>query len=176
MKKPMDVKVKSIIVLTVICLVVTALLAVTNYFTEPVIEAGRQQKVQDSLKAAIPDAESFEELGLPANAPGSVVAVYRADNGGYAVVLAVRSSYSSGDMGITVGIKDGAVVNAVLTSYFESKDFGQDTYPAEFIGRTENDYAEIDDVGGVTYSSRVFKGAVGDAFTVVEMITGGESE
>lgn len=173
MKKKMDVKVKSVIVLTAICLIVTAVLAVTNHFTAPVVNQVREDRVQRSLEQVLPDAGEFDEVEVPVDAPDSITAVYRAADGSYAVVLAVRSAYSSGDMGITVGIKDGVIVNAVITSYMESKDFGKTTYPALYSGTNAETYAQVDTFAGATYSSNAFKQALADAFSVIELITKG---
>lgn len=168
--------IKSVIALTVICLVVTTLLALTNEFTAPIIESTRAEKIQASLKAVLPDESSFTEItDLPESIPDTIVSVYSGDTlGGYAVVLATRSSYSSGDMGITIGIDaDGNIVNVVITSYLESKDFGKDTYPAEFVGKDMQSYSDVDTVAGVTYSSDALKYAIGDAFAALDMLDEG---
>lgn len=171
-------KIKSIIVLTVICLVVAALLALTNSVTAPIISTARAEKVQKSLKTVLPEAGDFEEIkDLPENAPNTVRAVYKASDGSYAVVLATRSAYSSGDMGITLGIgPDREIKGVTLTSYQESKDFGRDTYPQNYVGRTASDYADVDSFAGVTYSSKALKAAIGDAFTVINVLEGGGAE
>lgn len=166
-------KLKSVIVLTVICLVVTAILAVTNNITSPIISAARDAKVQASLKEVLPDAGSFVEIDLPEGAPSTVKAAYRGEEGSYAIVLATRSSYSSGDMGITLGIKDGSIQGITLTSYQESKDFGKDTYPQNYVGRNDLSYLDVDAFAGVTYSSTALKKAIGDAFALINSIEGG---
>lgn len=175
--KKMNDNVKSVIVLTVICLVVTALLAVTNSVTSPIIKNMREQKELASLSAVLPDSSGFEMIdALPEGAPSTVKKVFKAEDGSYAVVLATTSAYSSGDMGITVGISpEGKLVGVVLTSYQESKDFGKDTYPQTYIGTTDVTYASVDTFAGVTYSSRAFRSALGDAFSVIKLIKGGGS-
>lgn len=175
--KKLNVNVKSVIVLTAICLIVTALLAVTNSFTAPVIKTMREQKEQASLTAVLPDSGSFTRIEeLPENMPTTVKKMFKAEDGSYAVVLAATSAYSSGDMGITVGVgSDGKIVGIVLTSYQESKDFGKDTYPQTYVGMTDVTYASVDTFAGVTYSSKAFKNAIGDAFSAIKLIEGGEA-
>ena len=169
--------VKSIIVLTAICLIVTALLAVTNHFTSPVIKDTRQKKIEASLKEVVPDAYSIREITpLPEGTPSTVKSVYVINNEKYAVVLATTSAYSNGDMGITVGMtKEGSILGIKLTSYFESKDFGKETYPKSFVGLDEEGAAAVDVYAGVTYSSKAFKKAIGDAFAVIKLIEGGDA-
>lgn len=176
MKKLND-KVKSIIVLTLICLIVTGILAATNHFTSPIIEKSRAVKVKNSLMAVLPGTNDFTEVALPEGAPSTVKSVYKASDGSYAVVLGTMSSYSSGEMGITCGISPhGELVGVTLTSYRESKDFGKDTYPKTYLGVTKDTYSEVDTFAGVTYSSNAFKKAIGDAFTVIEMLKGGDGK
>ncbi len=173
----MNDKIKSVIVLTVICLVVTALLAVTNSFTAPIISEARDKKVEESLRAVMPDMYSIRAAELPEGVPSTVKSVYIVDNKDYAVVLSTTSAYSNGDMGITVGINEaGEIIGIKLTSYFESKDFGRDTYPERFIGKTADAVSGVDAFAGVTYSSKAFKSALADAFTAVEMVKGGAAE
>ncbi len=170
--------VKSIIVLTAICLIVTALLAVTNHFTAPIVEKTRQQKIEASLKEVLPDMTKMEEItDLPEGTPSTVKAVYRINDDEYAIVLATSSAYSSKDMGITVGMsKDGEILGVKLTSYFESKDFGKDTYPQNYVGKNSANYTDVDTFSGVTYSSNALKRAIGDAFECLKLVGGGAAE
>ena len=164
----MKENVKSVIVLTAICLVVAALLAVTNYYTAPVIEANKANAANESLTVVMPEGTGFEEIELPADAPATVQHIYKETSGlGYVALLSTTSQYSSGDMGITVGVgADGKICGVALTSYFESKDFGQDTYPQTYVGQ-DSALGGVDTVAGVTYSSTAFKEAITDAFTVL---------
>lgn len=164
----MKENVKSVIVLTAICLVVAALLAVTNFYTAPIIEANKANAANESLTVVMPDAAGFEEIELPADAPATVQHIYKETSGlGYVALLSTTSQYSSGDMGITMGVgADGKICGVSLTSYFESKDFGQDTYPQTYVGQ-DSALGGVDTVAGVTYSSTAFKDAITDAFTVL---------
>ncbi|MBO6060692.1 MAG: FMN-binding protein [Clostridia bacterium] len=172
----MNDKIKSVIVLTVICLVVTALLAVTNSITAPIIKDAREKKIESSLREVLPDMYSIRTAQLPEGTPATVKNVYIVNNTYYAVVLSTTSAYSNGDMGITVGINEaGELLGVKLTSYFESKDFGKETYPKQFVGLNAEEASGIDVFAGVTYSSKAFKSALADAFKVVELIKGGEA-
>jgi len=176
MKKGLSPNVKSVIVLTAICLIVTALLAVTNHITSPIIKDTRARRVAESLAAVLPDSGDYKEIQLDEEAlPSTVKNVYYFDkDGSYAVVLATTSAYSNGDMGITVGIdSQGKIAGIKLTSYMESKDFGQQTYPQQYVGKDASGAAEVDTVSGVTYSSTAFRKAIADAFTAVELAKGG---
>ncbi|MBQ7661003.1 MAG: FMN-binding protein [Clostridia bacterium] len=168
----MNNRAKSILVLTLICLIVTALLAFVNLVTAPVIEESNAQKVQNSLRSALPAADGFVALDLTGDMPTTVTGVYQAENGsGYAVTLKTKSQYSSDKMGLTVGIgADGKIAGIVLTSYYESKDFGKESYPKTYLDADADTYASVSLVSGVTYSSTAFRNAVGDAFTAYQII------
>lgn len=164
--------IKSVVVLTAICLVTAVLLAVTNYYTAPVIEANKAAAATGSLSVVMPDSQGFEEVEIPADSPATIKAIYRETSGmGYVVLLSTTSQYSSGDMEITVGFgADNKISGISLTSYFESKDFGKDTYPQTYVGQ-DSALGGVDTVAGVTYSSMALKNAVTDAFNV--LINGG---
>ena len=169
---------KSVIVLTVICLVVTALLAVTNNFTAPVIEESRAAKVQNSLRSVFPNMTSLREVEVPDGAPSTVKAVYLIKDKEYdseccAVVLGTMSAYSSAEMGITVGISpEGEIIGIKITSYMESKDFGRDTYPNNYLGTNAETIDQVDSFAGVTYSSTAFRNALKDALAASLLVKG----
>jgi len=164
----MNANVKSVVVLTGICLVVAALLAVTNYFSAPVIEANKAAAVIQSLTQVMPEGEDFEAMTLPEDAPATVTGIYRETSGqGYVVLLSTTSQYSSDNMTFSLGVgADGLIKGVAMTGYYESKDFGS-SYPETYVG-ADSALNGIDTVAGVTYSSTAFKNAVADAFTVLQ--------
>ena len=168
---------KSIIVLSCICLVVAVLMGAVNYITSPVISDNEEKKVQDSLKSVMPDATGFTQLEeLPENAPKTVKAVYRdKEETGFAVSVATESSYSSNPMTFTVALdNDGKIIAVTLTGYSETKDFGKETYPQTYVGADASSVEGVDLCSGVTYSSTAFKEAMKDVFTTFDMIGGGK--
>ena len=170
---------KSIIVLSCICLVVAVLMGAVNYITSPVIKENDEKKVQDSLKAVMPDSSGFKEEALPEDAPKTVKAIYR-DNEktGFAISVATESAYSSNPMTFTVAVDNSGKIMAVtLTGYSETKNFGKDTYPETYVGADSASVENVDLVSGVTYSSTAFRNAMADALKTLSMIvkTGGEA-
>ena len=163
----MKQSIKSVVVLLVICLVVTALLAGVNTLTAPIIEQNRQNAATGSLSEVLPESGAFDEVALPDGAPVSVKKLYRETAGrGYAVLLEAVSSYSASPMAFTVGFSaDGVITGVVITNYQEAKDFGKD-YPASYVGK-DSALSGVDLVAGVTYSSTAFKTAVQDAFALL---------
>ena len=163
----MKENIKSVVVLTVICLVVAVLLAYTNSITAPIIEANKAASANESLLVVMPDATNFEEITLE-NTPATVKNVYKETSGlGYVMLLGTTSQFSSDEMTITVGFgADGKICGIALTGYYESKDFGKDTYPQTYVGQ-DSALGDVTLVAGCTYSSTAFKNAITDAFTVL---------
>ena len=153
----MKENIKSVFVLTAICLVVAALLAVTNFYTAPIIKANKAAAATGSLAEVIPGAAGFEEVELPADAPATVKNLYKETSGlGYVMLLETSSNYSASPMAITVGFgADSKISGILLTNYQESKDFGAD-YPATYVGQ-DSALGGVDTVAGVPYYFKAFK-------------------
>ena len=164
----MKENIKSVVVLTAICLVVAVLLAYTNSITAPIIEANKAAKASGSLLEVMPEATGFENITANlGELPATVKEVHAETSGlGHVMILGTTTQFSSDEMGITVAIgADGKISNILLTGYYESKDFGAD-YPATYIGQ-DSALGGVDTVAGTTFSSSAFKNAVADAFTVL---------
>ena len=164
----MKENIKSVVVLTAICLVVAVLLAVTNHFTAPIIEAHKAAKASGSLLEVMPEAAGFENITETlGELPATVKEVHKETSGlGHVMILGTTTQFSSDEMGITVAIgADGKISNVLLTGYYESKDFGAD-YPATYIGQ-DSALGGVDTVAGTTFSSTAFKDAITDAFNVL---------
>ena len=166
-----------IAVLTVICVVVAALLGAVNLLTRDRIEENALKKEQASLIEVMPGASTFDEIDIPSGAASTVKSVYREVGGrGYVfIMVAEKTDYSSGDMTISVGVSEGKITGAKLTSYNESKDLGKNTYPEKFVGKSEADYDKVEVTSGVTFSSKAFKAAIGDALACAALLDGEET-
>ncbi|NMA24772.1 MAG: FMN-binding protein [Clostridiales bacterium] len=163
-----------ILVLTLICLFISAALAITNHFTEPVIAKAAACREEAARCEVVPGAGSFELLqadGLPA----TVKEVYKASNGaGYVFVLTV-SGYG-GDISIICGIApDGTLISVKTLAHTETKGMGSKITEEPFAGQFPGKDAALDGVdviSGATISSKAFISAVKDAFTAYEIVRG----
>lgn len=162
----MKENIKSVVVLTAICLVVAVLLAYTNSITAPIIAENKAASANESLLVVMPEAGNFEEITFE-NTPATVKNIYKETNGlGYVMILGTTSQFSSDEMAITVGFgADGKICGVTLTGYYESKDFGAD-YPSTYVGQ-DSALGDVTLVAGCTYSSTAFRDAITDAFTVL---------
>lgn len=164
--------------LALVALVAVAAGALTglNVLTAPVIEKNAAGQQTELLYAVLPDAEGFDLL-YDANAadasamtdvPETVRYVYSETSGmGYAMLLSTTKGYTGEPMDITLAISgDGKIIDAELTAYPETKDFGVDSYPGTYVGQ-DSTLSGVSLVAGVTYSSVAFRDAVSDAFSAL---------
>ena len=164
----MKENIKSVVVLTAICLVVAVLLAYTNSITAPIIAANKAASANESLLVVMPEATGFEDITATlTNVPATVKQVHKETSGmGHVIILGTTTQFSSDEMAITVAIgADGKISGIALTGYYESKDFGAD-YPNTYIGQ-DSALGGVDIVAGTTFSSTAFKDAITDAFNVL---------
>ncbi len=159
-----------ILVLTVICLVITAALAITDSFTGPVIAEAAARRAEEARNAIIPEAEGFEELTLD-GLPAAVTEVYRATNGvGY--VIALTTAGYGGDMKLLCGIDpDGFLIACRTLEQSETKGIGTkaiDTLERVLPG-SDAALEGVDAVSGATITSRAYINAVKDAYSAFEI-------
>ena len=166
-----------IVVLTLICLVISAALAVTNSFTEPVIAKAAAERAEQARSEVIPDATGFELLtvdGLPA----TVTEVYGTTNNvGYVFMLSTTGY--GGEMRLICAIgPDGKLLATKTLAQSETKGMGsritEDGFAGQFPGK-DAALEGVDAISGATISSKAYIGAVKDAFAAYELVRGVQS-
>jgi electron transport complex protein RnfG len=163
-----------IVVLTLICLIISAGLAITNNYTEPVIAKAAADRAEAARSAVIPEAESFELLeagGLPA----TVKEVYKTTNNVGYIFMLTAPGYG-GDINILCGIApDGTILATKTLQQSETKGLGSKITEAPFAGQFPGKDASLDGVdaiSGATISSRAYLGAIKDAFAAFDIVKG----
>ena len=157
---------KPIVVLSVICIVITGALALTNDITAPMIEEATRAAQEKARQELLPDAAGFTKVeGISV---ANVSDVYKADNGVGVVVTASAKGYG-GTMTVMVGINaDGTIRQIKVTEQAETKGIGSKVAgdPAFWI-RYEGVKAEqpvvVDALSGATISSKALNAAVNSA-------------
>ena len=134
MKEKKDI-VKSIVVLFVICLVVSAALAVVNSFTAPVSAANATERENAARRAVIPDAADFKTVDLAL--PDGVVSAYEGvDAGGETLgyVFTVEGKGFDGTISVMCAIgTDGKILRVnTLDVSSETKTLGGKTANPEY--------------------------------------------
>ena len=169
--------IKSVIVLTSICLVVALMLAVTNHFTKDKIASNNAQAAYAACYEVMSDAKGFEELDLSSyqNLPASLTNAYKETSGlGYTYKHVVTGKNPG--LTVMVGIDSKGLITGakVVASQETPSYFGADKaaeYASKFTGK-DSTLAGIALISGSTMSSKAFKDAVSDAFSANAIIAG----
>ena len=169
---------KPILVLVIISLSAALLLSLTNALTAPEIAKEEARKEKAALLLVLPNATDFETLSVPENAPATVTAVYRAENGaGYAVRIET-AGFTSG-LKLLFGIdRNGRITGLSTLATNETDGYGklcaEDAYSSQYVGKDPS-LSGVDAVSGATKSSKAYENAACDAFAVYALLTEGET-
>lgn len=168
----MKKQIKNVVILVVICLCVTALLAVTNQFTSPIIKENQNAAENAALLEVMPDGESFEKVDMSAyTLPSTVSEIYKAKNGGHVIKL-TTTGYSSGFI-ILCGINaDGTVSGVVCLESTETLGY-EKTFGENFVGKNSDGVDAVDVISGATKTTGAYKSAIKDALNAAIILGGG---
>ena len=170
-----------IAVLVIICAVMSALLALTNDATAPIIAAAERQANEAARLEVMPDADGFEEVVMEEGLPDAITGVYRATNGvGYVFSLTTTGYGGKNTLKMTVGIDmDGAITGTKVLSHAETAGLGSkittDAFKNQFPGKDASYVSSIDNldtISGATRSSNFYRLALVDAFEAYAAVTG----
>jgi electron transport complex protein RnfG len=175
-----------IVVLSVICLIVSGALAVTNRFTAPTIADAARLRADSAMHELIPDASAFTELdatGLPTN----VIEAYAAKESddakhvdGYIFTVSATGYGGSGSVKIMVAVNtDGRVKATKTLANGETKGMGsrvsEPDYESQFVGMDDT-LTGYNAVSGATISSKAYSGAVADALAAYKILNQGAAQ
>lgn len=157
---------KSVVVLTVICLVVALLLSTVNMITKPLIEKAEVQAADAAYFEVLPDATEFELIET-GELPASVVELKKDLGGsGYGVKLSTTSSYSQSPLVMVLGVDmSGSITKLAVVNYAETKDVGEEFFTT--FEKQDSTLNDVDVVAGCTFSSNAIINAVKDAYSVI---------
>ena len=165
-----------IVVLMLICLVMSGLLAGTNFITEPIITAGDAQRAEQARIDALPAADGFTKLDYTAPEGSTVSEVYEATNGaGYVFMLKTTGYGAKGSLQIICSIDaDGKIVNSATLAHDETPGLGTKVTEAAFAGQftgVDASMSGVDTISGATISSSAYVRAIADAFAAFAEIS-----
>lgn len=191
-----NIRLKEILIPTVslfvICLCVTALLAVTNAVTKDAIAYQQERSAAESRQAVCPDAVDFEKVEYDVQGVECYKALDESGNLiGYAISSASRGY--GGDVKVMTGInaEDGSVIAInVYDNSGETPGLGVNTsgekFTSQFAGLSSGtgvtvdkdagknpDSVAVDSVTGATISSRAVVDAVNQAFDAYNAVKEG---
>ena len=164
---------RPVIVLAAICLVASALLALTNSATAPIIKAAEEKRAQETRLALLPEATQFTEIECDID---RITGVYK-DDGGSGYIITVDGTGYKGDLPVTVGIdSDGVITGISVDASGETAGVGAKTGSSDFTDRFKGlsgSADEVDVITGASVSSRGVKNAVNLALETYETVKEG---
>lgn len=150
-----------VLVLTIICVVMAALLGMINKVTADPIAANTWKKTESAMKQVLP-ADTYTKISYTGSDP-YVKDIYQAGEAGY-VVLVTPTSGFSGAIEMMAGFSnDGAVTGIAIINHSETSGLGSKAtdpkWQEQFIGNTEDvkvtkDGGTIQAITGSTITSR----------------------
>ena len=170
----MTKSIKSVIVLTAVCLVMALALGTVNYFTASVIEQNEADRATIARQQVRPGAKSFEKVDLAdyEGIPNTVTEFYTDDIGGYVAVLLTKG-YKTG-LKIMCGVdSDGKVTGCVCLASNETLGYEKE-YGNQLLGATLLDIDTVDTVASATLTTAAYRAAVKDALGTVAVYLGGD--
>ena len=163
-----------IVILTVICIVISAALAFTNDLTAPVIEEATARLNEQARKEVLPEADGFEKMDVE-GLPETITEVYQATNGAGYVFMITSDGYGGKDtMNLICGIDaDGVIVSCKVLSHKETAGLGskvaEDTFSGQFTGKDAN-LDGVEAISGATRSSEYYINAIKDCFSAYALV------
>lgn len=178
------------LVLTLVCLVCSALLAGAYAITKAPIAAAAQAKTEKSLALVLPAFDTVEEGTV--NVDGTDVHYYKALSGGETAGYAIESNTIGfgGPLSLIVGVTpDGVIYNASVLSHSETPGLGakctsdpkfvaqwKGFNPAEKILKLKKDNGDVDAITASTITSRAYTRAVAGALNAWKTLHGMEMD
>ena len=172
--------IKSIVVLTVICLVISGALAVVNSFTAPIIEAAAIERETASRQQVLPAAADFEELSKD-SLHASVTSAYKGVDSSGATIGYVFTTGNKGFDGtilvMTAIDLEGTIVQvATIDVTSETATLGgltaKEEYTSMYTG-ADASLEGVDAISGATITSTAYEQCVQDAFTAYDAVKEG---
>ncbi len=158
------------IVLSLICIVTVALLALVNVVTAPQIKANQDQKLQESLLEVMPDGGKFTKLDLN-GLPSEINDAYKSTSGGYVFQMSVVG-FKSGLVVICGIDSDGRITGAKCLQSSETN--GKEHVLGEkYVGKTQDDYQSVEIISNSTKTCVGYRNAVKAALDAYDILTGG---
>ena len=163
-----------ILSLSLICLIISGALALTNNLTEPVVANAAKQRAENTMAEIIPEADGFQPLETD-GLPPTIKETYRAANGAGYIIIAAANGYG-GEIKIIVGLTaDGAVIQSRALEHSETKGLGSKiedaSYSSRFNGLEPGSPINADAITGATISSNAYAKAISDALEAFMLLT-----
>lgn len=161
--------IKPALILAAICLTLTAILALTNNITSPLIAQKNKQTENAALKEVI-NADDFTKIKNEDNMV-SFKAQKQGKTVGYCYKVTVNGY--GGEVTAIIGIADKKITSVVMTDVSnETPGLGQTVTKDSFLSQFKNkqNLNDVSTITGATITSTAVKSAVNKALTEYEKV------
>ena len=160
---------KPVVVLTVICIVVSAALAAVNGVTAPIIAEAAAKAADAARYELLPEADGFEAIEVEVE---GVTEMYKATNGvGYVISSQGNGFGGNGSVKMMVAYdNDGKILSCkVIDCSAETPGIGDKIvkeawFLEQFLGLAGDKVGEVDTISGTTISSKAAISAMNAAY------------
>lgn len=168
----MKKQIKAIVSLFAICAVTALLLAITNWFTLPLIKKAEDAAANQALSDVLPNGADFEKIDISKyQLPATIVEAYTEKNGGS--VFKINTVGYAPDLVFMCGINpDGSISGVKYLSGGETLGY-EKTYGDSFKGKNAETLEEVAIISGATKTTAAYKNAIKDAINASIIIGGG---
>ena len=150
---------KPVVVLTVICVVVSAALAAVNNVTAPIIAKAAAEAANAARYELLPEADGFEQIEVEVE---GVTEMYKATNGAGYVISAQGNGFGgNGSVKMMVAYdNEGTILSStVIDCSAETPGIGDKIvkeawFMEQFLGLAGDKVSEVDTISGTTISSK----------------------
>ena len=159
-----------ILVLSLICLVMTAALALVNKLTTPIINNSARQRAEAAMLALIPQASGFEQIMSSSFPPGVHEAYRTLNDEGY--IFVVNSPGYGGIIRVIAGIdSEGRIIRTAVLAHSETPGLGTIVFDRALAYEGKDLNLEgLDVISGATITYLAHRRAIEDAFAAYEII------
>ena len=161
-----------VLVLSIICLLVSAALSFVNDLTLPVIEEAASQRAETARREVMPHANEFVLLELE-DLPKTITEVYGTTNNVGYVFMIITTGYG-GEIRLICAIDpEGKIIKTSTLAQTETIGIATPVFDQEreYVGKDKN-LSGIDVISGATITWRAYRNSIKDAFEVFERVKG----
>lgn len=168
----MKTHLKSILTLTVVCVVIAVSLAGVNYITYPIIEKSKSDAANAALLEVMPEGKGFKAMKktAPYILPETVTKVYSEEGGGFVFEL-TTTGYASGLVIICGVDKNGVITGAKCLSSNETNK-AEIKYGENFKSADLEKAQKVDTIANSTKTTTAYKNAIIDAINSAKILKG----
>ena len=172
----MSENLKSVISLTLICLVVSSAVVFSHRITKPHIDRASNEAAFDAIKVVLPDAKNFNEIDVSKEILTEYGCTFlRKSEDSSAVAIQIEARGYQQGLVVMVGIGADKKISGVhVVQHAETEGIGTRAMTKDYLSayKGKENTENIDLLSGATYTSEGIKNAVENALGLFDRIKG----